>query len=244
MENAVSEEIRKQIVGILREIEEKENVKVLYAAESGSRAWGVASPDSDYDVRFIYVRRASDYLRLDEVRDVIEWQLDEVLDINGWDLKKALRHFHRGNATLFEWCSSPFVYWTTPEWEKTCETGRRYFSTKAAMHHYYGTARATFERFLRGDSVKYKKYVYALRPILACRFIEERNVAPPELCEPVERMLELKRRSGEAEALPQIPAILGFIEEELCRLERVAMERPDDRKGDWEPLNMAFWEFL
>lgn len=69
----------------LREIELRENVKVLYAVESGSRAWGVASPDSDYDVRFIYVRNQKDYLRLDEVRDVIEWQLDEVLDINGWD---------------------------------------------------------------------------------------------------------------------------------------------------------------
>lgn len=80
----------------LREIERRENVKVLYAVESGSRAWGVASPDSDYDVRFIYVRNQNDYLRLDEVRDVIEWQLDEVLDINGWDLKKALCHFHKG----------------------------------------------------------------------------------------------------------------------------------------------------
>ena len=74
----------------LREIEQRENVKVLYAIESGSRAWGVASPDSDYDVRFIYVRNQKDYLRLDEVRDVIEWQLDEVLDINGWELINAL----------------------------------------------------------------------------------------------------------------------------------------------------------
>ena len=95
----------------LREIELRENVKVLYAVESGSRAWGVASPDSDYDVRFIYVRNQKDYLRLDEVRDVIEWQLDEVLDINGWDLKKALCHFHKGNATLFEWCCSVIHLW-------------------------------------------------------------------------------------------------------------------------------------
>ena len=87
----------------LKEIEEQEHVTILHAVESGSRAWGFASPDSDYDVRFIYVRTMEDYLRLDEPRDVIEWQMDEVLDINGWDLRKTLKHFHRGNATLFEW---------------------------------------------------------------------------------------------------------------------------------------------
>ncbi len=74
----------------LDEIERTEGVRVLHAVESGSRAWGFASLDSDYDVRFVYVRPKEDYLRLDEPRDVIEWQLDEVLDINGWDLIKAV----------------------------------------------------------------------------------------------------------------------------------------------------------
>ena len=75
----------------LQEIEEKEHVRILHAVESGSRSWGFASPDSDYDVRFIYVRRPEDYLKLEPARDVIEWELDETLDINGWDLQKALR---------------------------------------------------------------------------------------------------------------------------------------------------------
>ena len=111
-------DILREIDEKLNEIEQKEGVKVLYAVESGSRAWGFASPDSDYDVRFIYVRPKEDYLRLDMPRDVIEWQLDEVLDINGWDLKKTLAQFVKGNATLFEWCGSPIVYRTTPEWEQ------------------------------------------------------------------------------------------------------------------------------
>lgn len=97
----------------LDKIERKEGVRILHAVESGSRAWGFASPDSDYDVRFVYVRPKEDYLRLDEPKDVIEWQLDEVLDINGWDLKKALRQFAKGNVTLFEWSESPIVYRTT-----------------------------------------------------------------------------------------------------------------------------------
>ena len=79
----------------LKEIEEKENVKIILAVESGSRAWGFASPDSDYDVRFIYVRETKEYLKLNEIRDVIEWQLDGTLDINGWDIKKALKLLYR-----------------------------------------------------------------------------------------------------------------------------------------------------
>ena len=81
-------DIKREINDKLNEIEEKEGVRVLHTVESESRAWGFASPDSDYDVRFVYVRSKEDYLRLDEPRDVIEWQLDEVLDINGWDLRK------------------------------------------------------------------------------------------------------------------------------------------------------------
>ena len=100
----------------IAEIEQKENVKILHCVESGSRAWGFSSPDSDFDVRFIYVRPKEFYLRLDQTRDVIEWQLDDVLDINGWDLKKALTLLYKSNPTLFEWNNSPIVYKTTPEW--------------------------------------------------------------------------------------------------------------------------------
>ena len=90
------------IIRKLHEIEKTENVRILLAVESGSRAWGFASPDSDYDVRFIYVRPKEDYLRLEKIRDVIELPLDDVLDINGWDLQKALRLLYKSNPTLFE----------------------------------------------------------------------------------------------------------------------------------------------
>lgn len=103
----IEEKMLKIINEKLNEIEKKENIKILLAIESGSRAWGFASPDSDYDVRFIYVRDKKDYLRINEVRDVIEWQLDETLDINGWDIKKALQlskslipHFLNGGIRL------------------------------------------------------------------------------------------------------------------------------------------------
>ncbi len=102
--------MRKKIKEQLRRIEDAENIKILLAVESGSRAWGFASPDSDYDVRFVYIRSLEDYLRLDATRDVIELPIDDVLDINGWDLQKTLRLLHKSNPTLFEWFSSPIVY--------------------------------------------------------------------------------------------------------------------------------------
>ena len=89
--------MRKKIKEQLRRIEDAENIKILLAVESGSRAWGFASPDSDYDVRFVYIRSLEDYLRLDAIRDVIELPIDDVLDINGWDLQKTLRLLHKWN---------------------------------------------------------------------------------------------------------------------------------------------------
>ena len=118
----------------LREIEEKENVRILLAVESGSRAWGFASTDSDYDVRFIYVRPREDYLRLEKIKDVIEFAPDKVLDINGWDLQKALRLLYKSNPTLFEWFSSPIVYIETEFADEIRSIICNYFSTITLPH--------------------------------------------------------------------------------------------------------------
>lgn len=122
--------VYKTIQSKLFEIEAKENVRILHCVESGSRAWGFASPDSDYDVRFIYVRPKDYYLRLEKTRDVIEWQLDETLDINGWDVQKALRLLHNSNPTLFEWNASPIIYRTTDDWKRISEVIDDYFVKK------------------------------------------------------------------------------------------------------------------
>ena len=165
----------------LKEIEARENIRVIHCVESGSRAWGFASPDSDYDVRFIYVRPLEYYLRLDKTRDVIEWQLDETLDINGWDLQKALRLLHSSNPTLFEWNNSPIVYKTTPEWAEISAIIEHFFQKKAGLYHYLSTAKKNYREYLKGDMVKLKKYFYVLRPILACRWILEKQTPPPML---------------------------------------------------------------
>lgn len=102
--------MRDLIIQKLKEIEQNENIRILHAVESGSRAWGFPSPDSDYDVRFIYIRSPEFYLKLEKTRDVIELPINDMLDINGWDLNKALRLLHSSNPTLFEWMSSPVIY--------------------------------------------------------------------------------------------------------------------------------------
>ena len=249
--------IEQEILEKLSEIEQKEKVRVLYAVESGSRAWGVESPDSDYDVRFVYVRRREDYLKLEEQKDVIEWQLDEVLDINGWDLKKTLMQFHKGNATLFEWANSPIVYKTTEEWKAVYESGKPYFSVKAALYHYYGTANSTFKQYLQGDEVKYKKYIYDLRPLLACRFIEKKQEVPPvkfedllkqvlleELLTEIEKMLAVKTCSDEKELHPKLPIIQEYIEKEIDRYGQLSKSMADDRTPDWTALDQVFLQII
>ena len=254
---AIRKEIRTEIEQKLAESEKKENVTVLYAVESGSRAWGVESPDSDYDVRFVYMRPKEDYLKLEGMRDVIDWQLDDILDINGWDLRKTLIQFHKGNATLFEWCNSPVVYKTTVKWKLIHNTAVGYFSEKAALHHYYGTAQSTYCRYLQQEKVSYKKYIYALRPLLACKYIEDNHCVPPVLFSDllkqdlpgdlqleVEQLLRVKRQTDEKVPNEHMPVIQNYLAREISRLEVSAKERQDDRNKDWDALNKIFVDLL
>lgn len=149
-------QVEKIIQEKLKEIEEKENVRIIMAIESGSRAWGFASPVSDYDVRFVYVRRLEDYLCLEKKRDVIEWQLDDLLDINGWDLKKALFLMHDSNSSIFEWCASPIVYKNSEAFEQLKIMRHKYYSRKKSLYHYWRMADNNYEAYLQGEQVKIK----------------------------------------------------------------------------------------
>lgn len=249
--------MEKLIKSKLKEIEEKENIRILHCVESGSRAWGFASPDSDYDVRFIYVRPEEFYLRLDKTRDVIEWQLDDTLDINGWDISKALTLLHKSNPTLFEWNSSPIVYKTTGQWKRISDIINRYFVAKAGLYHYLSTAKGNYREYLKGETVRLKKYFYVLRPLLACKWILAKGTPPPMLFSTlmdkyleeavvpdVKNLLNLKMSEPEISEGKRLDRVNGYIERSIQEIEEKIRLVPAARNDGWDELNEIFFSLL
>lgn len=244
------------ILNKLKEIEEKENVKILHCVESGSRAWGFASPDSDYDVRFIYVRPKEFYLRLDKTRDVIEWQLDDTLDINGWDISKALSLLYKSNPTLFEWNLSPIIYKTTEEWELISKTINDYFNKKSSLYHYLNMTKHNYNAYLKGETVKFKKYFYVLRPLLACKWILSEGTPPPmlfselmekylenEIKADVNILLDLKINNPEIGEGEHVQNIDLYIERNISIIENNIKNLPTTYSG-WDNLNSLFLSLI
>jgi len=244
----------------LDQIETDYSVKIIYACESGSRAWGFASKDSDYDVRFIYLNRNSWYLSVDleEKRDVIETPIDGIWDINGWDLRKSLRLYRKSNPPLLEWLQSPIVY---REYSNAATKMRNlletFYSPTACMYHYLHMAQGNFRGYLQRDIVRTKKYFYVLRPLLGCRWIEreigvvpmefEKLVQDTEVPESVRNeislLLEKKMSNQEIGNSPKNPILNKFIESEFQRHEEsgLARQKPQTELHD---LNDIFQEAL
>ena len=245
--------MRETILSKLNEIENREKVKILLAVESGSRAWSFASPDSDYDVRFIYVRPKADYLRLEKTRDVIELPIKGELDINGWDLDKTLRLLRASNPTLFEWFSSPIVYRETAFADEFRAVMKKYYSSKRGLSHYLSMASSNYREYLKGDTVKAKKYFYVLRPVLACRWILDKGTPPPMLfselvdaeldpavAPDVDRLLDLKMNAPEIKTIPKIESINRYLDRCIEEVRSRIVQLPEDANHGWEELNRLF----
>ena len=241
----------------LLELEQFHHIRILYACESGSRAWGFASPDSDFDVRFIYSRRTNDYLSISDIADTLSLPVNEVLDISGWDIRKALKLFLKSNAPLYEWLQSPIVY--------RKETGfaydlvqlmPTYFLRRAGANHYLSMARNTLMNDLEGDQVKLKRYFYALRPALACLWIVEKRTVPPMEFEElrvlirdesvrreIDSLLVQKRSADEKTFIEPVSLLNNWVNETLsyCN-ERIALL--DDEKQGIDELNTLFRKYI
>jgi len=241
----------------LAQIEREQQVRILFACESGSRAWGFASTDSDYDVRFIYVPRLSWYLRVETERDVIEQPISGDLDISGWELRKTLSLLRASNPTLLEWLRSSIVYRSQQSWVLRLSTlAQQYFSPSRGHYHYCSMAKKTVHRHLQGEQIRHKKYFYALRPLLAARWIRQYGSVPPmrfaeltsalmeegALLDEIRKLLALKMQSGEAQSTQagHWPAITAFIEQELARAEHWQADRSEKRSS--EPLDAFLHE--
>jgi uncharacterized protein len=232
----MTEAIHQQI----KAIEQNNQIKVLFACESGSRAWGFASPDSDYDVRFIYAQPLNNYLSIRDRKDTIELPVNQELDVNGWDIRKALQLFLKSNAPLYEWLQSPIVYRANSNFSMELKDLMPfYFSHRAGSHHYLSMARNTFENDLQGDRVKLKRYFYALRPLLAGLWIVENRSLPPmefgklrtlimdhDWNESVDSLLEQKKAADEKAQISPVNFLQQWIEKTLayCKEKAEALE--------------------
>ena len=247
-------EVFQRVRNALAQVEAERNVRVLFACESGSRAWGFASRDSDYDVRFLYVHRRDWYLSVEDRRDVIEQPIADDLDVSGWELRKALRLLRKSNPPLLEWLKSPVVYRHDPVF--AAEFGAlatEFYSPRRCFAHYLHMAFGNWRDYLCGrEEVSLKKYLYVFRPLLACRWIERQLGQVPMLfAQLVESVLDeadvrralaellARKQAGEELAVaPPVEALTRFIQAELPRLE--ALNEPDDAAGEVEELNGFF----
>lgn len=239
-------------------IEQEHNVRILYAVESGSRAWGFASKDSDYDVRFIYLHPVEWYLSIRKRRDVIECPISGDLDISGWDLPKSLGLFRKSNPPLLEWLGSPQVYLDRHGLaERLKELMPVYYSPKRCMLHYLHMARGNFREYLKGEMVRIKKYFYVLRPVLACLWIEKHNSMPPTefselykdaglspiIAAEIDSLLLRKMAGDELDREPKIETLNAFLEQQIehCSSFVEGMEIAD---SDEDVLDELFREML
>lgn len=234
----------------LKEIEEKEDVKIIYAVESGSRAWGFESDDSDYDVRFIYVRKIKDYLSMFPKKDTIHFELNNIYDINGWDLQKALKLLYQSNPTLYEWNHSPIIYKRTSEWESIQPAFEYYFQIQKALHHYYHMSITTYQK-----PKTLKRYLYTLRTILSCLWVIEKGTPPPiqleilvqeqlihELKAYVLSLIEQKRTQKENDSFQESPELNNYIEKQFQFIKPYLIHEKTNL--DYHLLNEIFLNIL
>ncbi len=242
-------EIEAAIQQRLDGIERDHAVRILFAIESGSRAWGFPSPDSDFDVRFVYVHEPSWYLSIDRRRDVIELPIEGDLDINGWDLRKALDLLIKPNPVILEWLRSPIVYRSDPDaMRRLRDLGDRTAHRRPSTYHYLHLVNSQYRRFIAGkETVPIKKYFYALRPALALAWLRTHPDEPVPMALPalragirlpagvdrfVDELLARKAATRELGEGPRNAALDAYMEAEIEQ----ASERLKGRDPDADDL--------
>ncbi|MCS6238364.1 nucleotidyltransferase domain-containing protein [Shewanella baltica] len=255
----INSSVREDILSRLEMTEEKYDVKILMAIESGSRAWGFASPNSDYDIRFIYVNKPDWYLVVDleDKRDVIEYPIVDDIDLNGWDVRKALKLFWKSNPAFVEWIQSPITYRDDGTFrEAALNLLPDIYSPEKGIYHYRSMAKTNYRGYLKEEMVPLKKYFYVLRPLFSIQWLEKHGTAAPiefekvlslvtdnQLLDEVHMLLERKKVSEEKMLAPAIPVLNRYIESQLNRLENIKIPKTD-RSLEMAQLNDLFQTVL
>lgn len=249
-----------QIQQKLATIESEHNVCILYACELGSRAWGFEAPDSDFDVRFVYAHPQDWYLSVDvnQKRDVIELPISDDWDFSGWDIRKTLQLFQKSNTPLHEWLASPIVYSEQSAFvEPLRQLARESYNPNAAHSHYVRRASKHYHSYLKDQSVRRKKYLYAVMPLLAAQWLElDRGIVPMSfevlvselvsdeiLLQEIAELVQQKKAGAEIGEGAPLPAIQSFVEAELERHQTTDLKR-DFTRVDVERLNVLFRDTL
>ncbi|AFM05951.1 putative nucleotidyltransferase [Bernardetia litoralis DSM 6794] len=240
-------------------MELEKNIKILYACESGSRAWGFGSPDSDYDVRFFFIHQKEKYLSVSSPLDSIDRFFDNDVDLSAWEIKKALGLLLKSNATPFEWLQSPILYRKNDKTEKFrnefWELSKKYFSAKTLIFHYLGIAKGMLSK-IENNQISIKKYFYILRPVLAAYYIKTKNEAAPmefkflvenldnqAIKEAIKNLWKEKLIAKEGDKI-EIPAFIhSFIKTQISECGLYASNLKREEKNS-EPLNEFFRNLL
>ena len=249
MTEPVSSQMRTGIQAKLGQIAEGQDARILLAIESGSRAWGFHSPNSDYDVRFIYARSIDWHLTVEPGRDVIEVPISDELDISGWDLRKTLGLVLRSNAVVLEWLQAPIVYAEAEGFRaEMLEFAQATLRRRPVMWHYLRLAQRQFDRLRDADgNVRLKRYFYVIRPALALRWLRLRegmaippmNMArlmaetdlPPELTSLLEGLIGQKMAVGEMGSAAKTPdALDALITREIDAAHKVLGDTAHDAR--------------
>lgn len=238
----------------LSKLERLHKIKILFACESGSRAWGFPSPDSDYDVRFIYTHEHDWYVAIDEKNDVIELPINAELDINGWDIRKTLRLLAKHNAVLSEWMQSPIIYLSGKNFVSEFKSiSRSSFSPIASAHHYLNMSKRYYEECTLSKDVKLKKYLYCLRTTLAVKWIADKKTTPPmelsnlmtimkrekELQKRIRSLIELKAIKDESYLHSREQELENYLLKNIDYCNKIARFLPAS-KTNYELLNKFF----
>lgn len=258
---SIPQNVHTEILSQISGIEERENVRIVFAVESGSRAWGFPSPDSDYDVRFVYARTPQDYIRLTPMRDVIELPINDDLDINGWDIQKAINLLLKPNPVLIEWLQSPIRYrWDDKVCEQLIDFAKKLSHDPASSYHYLHLGENNWRANIEGkQNFKLKKYFYVLRPAMALKWLAENPLEIPpmkiqdlmdgvdlnsDLRNVIQNLIERKSQTKEVGLSEPIKVIDDFLyhEFEIAKERLKGLQKPNENY--FEEANSLFQHFV
>lgn len=248
-----------EIKNKLIETEKSQNVKIPLAIESGSRGWGFASPDSDYDCRFIYVHEKDWYVRVTEKKDFIEYAADEVFDINGWDLKKVIQHIIKSNAVIYEWLSSNEIYIKNKlVAEELDNLAKHFFNPVSACYHYLSIAKNKFNEVIYYPDAKLKNYFYIMRPLANLDYIQKYKKMPymeyektlseieidQNILNEIKETTNIKKVSNESYKVQQNKILLDYFSNEIEKHTEILKNMKFEKNKDYSEVDNTFRKII